>query len=270
MRTVQIVDGVYPDLAGRFSDSPVTLPTDIDYALGAISKSDGSPALRYVFDPAAAFIRAGAGEIGPDALRDSASGSKWSTNAGKTIVQATAINGKPTISLDAATALLRATGLATFNHDAFSFFCVINSPAVSAVRYIIGPNELTGVTPLEGSCAILLSTSGQLNVYLGSTGAQLIESAQVWQGQTVLICVTFSTTKGVTIRRNGVQVATAPTRTTALTGTALNLFSGGGTGSRFSGNAGKIIIADVDLSLQAYAKDLKTIEDHLKSFYGIA
>lgn len=270
MRTVQIVDGVYPELAGRFSESPVTLPTDIDYALGAISKEDGSPALRYMLDPDPAFIRAGAGEIGPDALRDSASGSKWSTNVGKSIVQATAINGQPTITLDAATALLRPSGQATFNHDAFSLFCVINSPVASTVRHIIGPNETTDITPLAGSCAVLLSTGGFLNVYLGSTGAQLVENTQAWQGQAVLIGVCFSTERGVTIRRNGVQVAADAARVTPLTGTALNLFSGGGTGSRFSGNAGKLLLADVDLSLPAHAKDLATIEDHLKSLYGIA
>lgn len=270
MRTVQIVDGTYPELAGRFSAAPVALPSDIDYALGAISKPDGSPALRYVFDPDPKFVRAGAGDIGPDAWRDSSSGTKWSTNISKSLFLGTAINGKPTLTLDAATALFRPSGQATFNHDAFSLFCVINSPVASTVRYIIGPNELTDVTPLAGSCAILLNTAGQLNVYMGSTGAQLIESTQVWQGQPVLIGVTFSIDEGVTIRRNGVEVLKDAARVTPLTGIALNLFSGGGTGSRFSGDAGKVLIADVDLSVPEYAKGLAAIEDHLLDIYGIA
>lgn len=272
MRTVQIIDGEYPELVGRFSAAPIALPTDVDYAWGSISTPDGSPALRYVFDPDPRFIRAGAGEIGPDAWRDSASGSKWSTNASKSLVLGTAINGRPTVTLDAATALMMATGQATFKRDAFSFFGVLNAPVSATARYIIGPNELTSVTPLEGSCALMLNTAGYLNVYWGRTaaGSQIVEDALVWQGEPVLIAACFSTERGVTIRRNGVEVLRDDTRTTPLTGAAMNLFSGGGSGSRLQGDAGKCVIANVDISLPEYAGGLAAIEGHLLDFYGIA
>lgn len=270
MRTVRVLAQKYPELAGRFSNAAIPAPSAVDYSWGAISKPDGSPALRYVFDPDPKFIRAGAGDIGPDAMRDSASGLKWSTNVGKALVKATAINGKPTLTLDAATALLAPAGLATFNHDEFTFFAVINTPVTSAVRTLIGPAEVTTITPLQGSCNLLISTGGFLNVYMGSTGAPLVDSAHSYQGSNVLVMVTFSTLRGVTIRRNGVQVVKDETRVTPVVGTALNLFGASGSGSRFSGNVGKAGVLDVDLSRPEYAAGLASIESHLMSFYGLS
>lgn len=269
MRTVRVLAQKYPELAGRFSTAAIPAPSAIDYSWGAISKPDGSPALRYVFDPDPKFIRAGAGDIGPDAMRDSASGLKWSTNAGKALMKATAINGKPTLTLDAATALFGPAGLATFNSNEFSFFAVINTPVTAAVRTLLGPAELTTVTPLQGSCNLLISTGGFLNVYMGSLGAPLVDSAHSYQGSSVLVLVTFSTTRGVTIRRNGVQVVKDATRVTPIAGTAINLFSASGSGSRLSGSVGKAGVLDVDLSRPEYTKALAAIEGHLMSFYAL-
>jgi hypothetical protein len=269
MRTVRVLAQKYPELAGRFSSAAIPAPSAVDYSWGAISKPDGSPALRYVFDPDPKFIRAGAGEIGPDAIRDSASGLKWSTNAGKALVKATAINGKPTLTLDAATALFGPAGQATFNHDEFSFFAVINTPVTAAVRTLMGPTELTTVTPLQGSCNLLINTAGFLNVYMGSTGAPLVDTAHAYQGSSVLVLVTFSTLRGVSVRRNGVQVLKDATRVTPVTGTTFNLFSASGSGSRFSGSVGKVGVLDVDLSRPEYTKALAAIESHLMSFYGL-
>ena len=269
MRTVRVLDRQYPELAGRFSSSALPVPSAVDYAWGAISKPDGNPAFRYVFDPDPKFIRAGAGIIGPDAWRDSASGSKWSTNASKSINLTAEINGKPTVNLDAATALLAPSDSGGFNSTEFSFFAVFNSPVSTSVRNIIGPNELVEVTPLQGSCCLLLNTAGRLNVFFGSLGAPLVETTKAYQGVTVLVVVTFSTTRGVTIRRNGKEVVRDATRVTPIAGSKMNIFSASGSGSRFSGSIGKFGVLDVDLSRQEYAAGLAAIEDHLLSLYAI-
>jgi hypothetical protein len=270
MRTVRVLDRQYPDLAGRFSSVAIPVPSAVDYTWGALSKADGSPALRYVFDPDPKFIRAGAGIIGPDAWRDSASGSKWSTNAGKSLVKATAINGAPTVTLDAATALLAGADSGTFNATEFSFFAVFNSPVAATVRTLLGPTEVVGTTPLQGSCNILLSTAGALNVYWGSLGAPLMEATKTYQGVNVLLLITFSTARGVSIRRNGVEVVKDASRVTPIAGSKLNLFSASGSGSRFSGSVGKVGVLDVDLSRPEYAGGLASIESHLMSLYGLS
>lgn len=269
MRTVRVLPQKYPQLAGRFSNVSIAAPSSVDYSWGAISKPDGSPAFRYVFDPDPKFIRAGAGDIGPDALRDSASGLKWSTNAGKALVKAAAINGKPTLTLDGATALFGPAGLAKFSHEEFSFFAVFNTPVAATVRTLMGPAEPTSTTPLQGSLNLLLSTAGLLNVYMGSTSAPLIDTDHVYQGVNVLVLVTFSTQRGITIRRNGDQVVKDATRVTPISGTTFNLFSASGSGSRFSGSVGKVGVLDVDLSRPEYTKALEAIESHLISFYAL-
>ncbi len=270
MRTVRVLDREYPQLAGRFSAAAITVPSPVDYSWGGISKPDGSPALRYVFDPDPKFIRAGAGVIGPDAWRDCASGSKWSSNAAKSLVTGSALNGRPSISLDAATALLASSDSGGFNKNELSFFAVFNTPVASTVRTLIGPAEVVATTPLAGSINILLNTSGALNVYWGSTGEQLIDAAHVYQGVPVLLMVTFSQAKGVSIRRNGVEVVRSASRVAPLLGAKLNIFSASGSGSRFSGVVGKMGLADVDLSRPEYADSLAAIEAHLLSYYSLA
>ncbi len=270
MRHVRVLDRQYPELAGRFSSAAVPVPSATDYSWGAISKADGMPALRYVFDPDPKFIRAGAGVIGPDAWRDSAGGSKWSTNAGKSLSLTAAINGARTVTLDGATGLLAAAGGGAFNKAECSFFAVFNSPVVAAVRTLIGPAETVDITPLQGSLNLLLSTAGALNVYWGSLAAPLVDAGRAYQGVNVLLLITFSTERGVSIRRNGVEVLRDSARVTPIAGTKLNLFGASGSGSRFSGVVGKLGILDIDLSRPEHMADLAAIESHLLSLYGIS
>lgn len=270
MRNVQVLDTVYPDLAGRFGP-PVAIPSSRDFAWGGLSTPQGTPALRYVFDPAPAFVRAGAGAVGPDAIRDRASGTYWSTTAGKSLVLTTAINGQPTLTLDGG---VGGTGVvpndaSPFSNSELTLFAVFRA-AASTLSILIGPRETAEITPTRGSIQVQISTAGNLQVFWGNPDDTYVQDAAGgYSGAPVLAVVSLSASRGVTIRRNGVERVRAGGRSTPLLGSSFNLFSGAGVGSRFSGDAGIVGVADVDLTRPEYASALQMVEGDLMQQYGL-
>lgn len=267
MRNVQVLDTVYPDLAGRFGP-PVAIPSSRDFAWGGLSSPQGGPALRYVFDPAPEFVRAGAGTVGPDAIRDRASGTYWSTTAGKSLALTTEINGQPTLTLEGGTGVVP-NSASPFSNNELTMFAVFRA-AASTLSILIGPREAAEITPTRGSIQVQISTAGNLQVFWGNPDDTYVQDAAGgYSGAPVLAVVSLSASRGVTIRRNGVERVRAGGRSTPLLGSSFNLFSGAGVGSRFSGGAGIVGVADVDLTRPEYASALQMIESDLMQQYGI-
>ncbi len=236
-----------------------------------------STLLSYWFDPATTYLpadvngkRAWADRLGGYLMRNR-------TDVGTTApTLTTAINSEPTVSMAATTALTSAS--VNINAGAWSIVCVAKG-ADSSSRFLTGQSSLTTVSGNYGpSIAVYLGTT--IRIY-DETNASRLDATNVLTAMSAFtLVVGFSTTRGLTIRLNGTQVAQAPAATQALTRTQLQIGQNKNTaGSAWSGALGDYLIYNADITeplpgsgatdaQKARAATLASAETYLRTKYN--
>lgn len=267
MREIHRISGVYPNLAGEFG-SIQSFPDDLMKIFG-YSDQNGDPLVKYWFEPHGRYLGPGVGGQAQGWF-DASSGNVFNRAGAGALSQTAGINNKPTIG-GLGFSLVPASGSAPVPAEALSaFFVVKNTSSSTSNRYLLG--DTSGAT--VNSISTYLTPTG-FSTYLGrgNNGAPVRHEAADYLDQSPkLLAVTFSSRKGVTLRRNGVQVLSAPTRTDVNpTGKDLILFGSPGTAGRWSGDIGHcFVLPGMDASEPGYGSVLADIEGFLLEHYGLS
>lgn len=241
----------------KFSDvdlSGANLPvTGLISAEGAALAS--LPGWAFLADPA--HVEAGV-------LLNRVTGTMMSNVAGTSVALGAFDNGAPAMAFTAETIVNPNVAL---NPNAWSLFWVMNADATTGLapevaRSIVNP---TGVVSLRiGLNANIQSAV----VYDGSTTNRLAYAPGGVSGQKMILLFTFSVTRGLTIFRNGLQVASAPSD-------ARPLAAGFGAGEwrifrNFRGKLGLCGALNEDIGKPEYGAQFQQMHAFLKAKYGIA
>jgi len=269
MRTLQILNARYPELAGRFGP-PQSIPDAAERRIASISLPNRDAAVKSWLIPRAEYM--GTGFVGPSGWQDAAQqGRVWSSNAAQTAVfDEAGIGGKRALVCDGSIYFMQdgaqPEGILDDKTAFSAFFVVRRNSSATGSRYLMGMAD--GATLARPT---LLISATALSTYLGSSSGSL-QAAGSYADQDLVVGVTFSTTRGVTLRRNGVQVASAPSFIAPIpdvSSTTLRLWAASASGTRFVGMAGDAIMCAADLSAPEYASQLEYIEGAWMAQYGI-
>lgn len=267
MREIHRVSGVYPSLAGEFGNIQ-SFPDDLMKIFG-YSDQNGAPLVKYWFEPHSRYLGPGVEGEGQGWF-DASSGNVFNRAGPGALNQTASINNKPTIR-GVGFSLVPASGSAPVPADALSaFFVVKNTAGMGTNRYLLG--DTLGST-LNSISTYLTPTAFSTYLGRGNNGAPVGHSANDYLDDSPkLLAVTFSSIKGVTLRRNGVQVLSAPTRTDVNPpGKDLILFGSASTAGRWSGDVGHcFVLPGVDASEPGYGSVLEDIENFLLGHYGLS
>lgn len=232
------------NLAARYGQVAIPAASDTDKLIANLADSDGRPLVDYWISPLLTTLEpSGAG------IQDRRQGSVQWVAAGDGALSVA--DGRILLP---GTFTLSAGGRAPINPDAFTLIARV-APMSGGV--LIGTEgNSTGST---GS--VKVGTSGVTTEAGGSTN--VADNAGTLIGEDLVITVTFSTARGVTIRRNGIQTYANPARTAPNMGNSLYLFGTGTATTRLIGGAGYLLYSLQDLSHPALAVGLSAIEKTL-------
>lgn len=264
------IPGTLPPGFTAYADAPPT-QTPEEIAVGQ------STLLANWFDPATTYLPADVNGKRSWAERLNGSLMKNRTDVGTTApTLTTAINSKPTVSMAATTALTSAS--VNVNAGAWSIACV-GKGADSTTRFLTGQNPTTSVAGNYGpSIAIYLGQT--IRIYDEANASRLDATNVLTATAAFTIVVGFSTSRGITIRLNGTQVAQASGATQALTRTQLQIGQNKNTaGSAWSGALGDFLIYNADITeplpgsgatdaQKAQAAALASCEAYLRAKYA--
>ena len=270
MKTVVCYEDLTLGSTGRSLDLSATEKT-----LANLSLADGSPLISSWFDPDPKFLR----QEGPTwAWRDRSEGKKFVNSLPYGITLDTAIGSKPTVGLGGTYYFVDESiaSPGAFRADQWSLACVFKFTGAAASRVLVGPTADAGSDAATYSPFVSFSTSGVsgvnlgLRVIRGDTAVRISDTTHEYKDVPVCLIVGFSTAKGLTLRRNGVEVATAPSATQPLTATKYQLFGSKTATNRFPGDAGHFFVCDDDLTAAGNAAALSSIEGFLMDWYAIS
>lgn len=268
MRTLQILNSRYPELAGRFGP-PQAIPSIAERRIAGISLPSRDTAVKAWMIPRAEYM--GAGFVGPSGWQDAArEGRIWSSNAAQTAVFDNGIGGQRSLVCDGVICFLLDApqpGGITDDVTAFSAFFVMRlDGSVTGARYVLGTSEGS----LNQRPNLLIGGT-TMTTYLGKeTGA--IQAGGSFADQDMVVGLTFSTTRGVTLRKNGVQLLSDPSAVApmlAVPSQQLRLWGAASSTNRLVGRGADAIILAADLSAPEYATQLEYIEGAWMAQYGI-
>lgn len=239
-----------PAIAARFG--PVSIPTasEDDLRLANLSGPDGRQVIDHWLGPLPETVS-------PDAtgIQDRADGSaQWLSDVPGDIdvtTQRILLSGNARLSAGAA---------AFVNPQAFTLVA-----RVKRIEGGVGGGVLIGSerSTIGQSGSISLGPSG-VTVSAGASTSFNDSSAGTLVGVEATIAVTFSTARGVTIRRDGIQTAINETRTSPLLGSQIYI---GGTGTatstRLNGEIRGLFYSRMDLSSPDLMHALVEIEQYL-------
>lgn len=242
--------------------------TATEKAIANISLASGKPLVSSWFDPDPKFLRG-------SSWRDRAERKTFSSN-NELATQTNAINGRPTLTLPGSTYFTEDSESGVFNADAWSFAGVFQFTGAASARVLIGTTPDAGSGSSTYSPIISFSTTGLspginlgVRVIRGDTAARVADGANEYLNVPVCLVAAFSTSRGLTLRRNGVEVSRAPAATQPLTDNKFQLFGNKVATNRFPGDVGRILICDDDITLPENASALSQIETYLMDWYGI-
>lgn len=239
-----------PALAARYGSVVVPEVTDIDRLIANLSDAEGRPLVDYWLSPLATLIAPDGSAIQdrrqPDAM-------PWNVNGGSGVVSV--VNGRILLP---GTFNLAAGEAASNNPDAFTVVARVRADE-GASRVLIGSN----LGSINGVGAVILGTAG-VSTSAGRASGTTSDGAGTALGVDMVVAVTFSIERGVTIRRNGKQTAEAPTRTAASQAVQVRIAGHSVSASTyFSGEMGYLLYSMQDLSRPELLPGLIALEKAL-------
>ncbi|MFV0891271.1 hypothetical protein [Pseudomonas kurunegalensis] len=242
MHTIRRTTKSQASISAKFGAVSVPIASERDMKIANYTDKNGRPLIDY-------WISALVATLAPNGsgIRDRRQGSlRWmTTNSGILSV----VDGK--LSLDGSF-ILSAGEAATANLSAFTL--IAKAKATASGSTIIGSelNSIAGTGSVSvGLSGVLTSAGGEGNV---------ADNAGSLVGQEVVVSVTFSTERGVTIRRNGVQTYANPSRNKANIGGQVRIGGTGSSTTRFTGSIDCLLYSTRDLSAPELFAGLVALE----------
>jgi hypothetical protein len=228
--------------------------------------AQGIPGWKLLISPDASFLNTANGRI-----QDRVSG-KWLTPKLQTYLPT--IGGmpatiRPSFSFPQSGPVQIYPSVATVNPTAWTaFFVCYFSPGV-APDEIFGPTG--NVNDPDYALRFGFNGSGILRVWQGSSTIRLFDDGNNYYDEVVYCMATFSTTDGLRMFRNGVEVEKNENDLNALTFTELQLFGSGNAGDEngFSGHIGHLGLLDICLAETRYSAEKATLDNWMTNFYGL-
>lgn len=231
------------------------------------------PGLTYWFDPDPAFIPLDAN--GKRVWRDRRSGARFRTaGSGVNVIPptlSTAINGKPTIST-VGTTLMTSEFPEDFNATAWSAFIIAKADTTGS-RFLIGQSVNNATAGQYGPNLAMTAgaggTAGTPRIY-DAPGNQLLSAVNVVPpGDAALLGYHYSAARGLTITKNGTQVANVASAND-LTLTQFQLFQTRlTTSTAWSGAVGDMLIFSIDTTATGNETTHATVGSVLLTKYGL-
>ncbi|WP_394065432.1 hypothetical protein [Alcaligenes sp. WGS1538] len=243
MHTFRRVVKSHPNIAARYE--PVELPavSEIDYLIANLADKDGRPLIDYWISPLASTLAPDGSSIMD---RRQPQGMNWGVTSGSGVVSVT--DGRIVLP---GTFNLAAGAPAVVNPSAFTVVARVH-PVASSI--VVGTERGS----ISGTGSVSIGVPGILTAAGGA--GNVADNAGDVTNTDLVATVTFSTVRGVSIRRNGVQTYANAGRTAANLGNRLYI---GGTGTAtnyYNGNIGYLLYSLRDLSDPALRPGLAAIE----------
>lgn len=237
-----------------------------------VAAIDASPGLVHWLDPDPAYVPdISSGIVGWNARRG---GSRWTGkhSASGGITRSTAINSKPTLTVNGSGIMFPFPG--GFMHipaDEFTVVAVVNVDD-NSTRFLFGAVDDIGAS---SDMPLLIGFSNNLlRCWDQSFANRAYSSASGHVGANTICMWTFSTALGIGMWENGtaLTVTQGTSFNTALVDTRVQLFRNEVPGtalSRYSGDVGDILVFDRDYSAPAYDAAREALFAALGTEYNI-
>lgn len=262
------------------------IPSDWDYKEGALSLPDGSPLISYWIDAESKWYAAtGPLQNRPNwaerAMPGAAGGQSnfWYTQDGGTASPGNNINSRPSITIVNSMLQMPADSeviprLSLTGYSLFAVLRILPANAGAGINHGLFSYQVPGGTSQNP----LLYISGNNNnalatISAGASSGTVSDTTHNYaDGVARLVGITWSPTRGITMRCNGSQLLADTTRTAAPpSDNQIQIASLGGnsTTGRLNGYLANIRICGADLSDPIYASALQVIEQRAMAMYGI-
>lgn len=243
MHTFRRVEKVQPNIAARYGAVAIPVVSEIDYFLANLADDDGRPLIDYWISPLATTLAPDGSSIMD---RRQPQGMNWAVASGAGVVSVA--DGRIVLP---GTLNLAAGSAAAVNPSAFTVVARVH-PVASSI--LVGTERAS----ISGTGAVSIGASGILTAAGGS--GNVADNAGSLINSDLVVTVTFSTERGVSIRRDGTQTYANAGRTASNLGSRL-YFGGTGTSTNYyNGNIGYLLYSLRDLSDPAYRAGLAAVE----------
>ncbi|OZI57679.1 hypothetical protein [Bordetella genomosp. 4] len=266
-RRMEIYNFEVSSMEGKFGAR--SIPTQNELSIASIPDVNGDPAGLTWIDPDEKWY-VPTGTVREGAWRCRADGAYWVRDpdaeggSSASIQPGMGINGTPSIDFDGT------SGLSVLTTDEHFYTLPNNEFTLLIVASMTVGAQLISTyfnNSISNSLLYVSGTSGNLVSPHGGSGV-IQAPGSFTNGVPFLAAVTFSTTGGMTLRRNGVQVARDVTRTTPRAGLRPKIgrqqYS-----AAFSGSIGRVHIEGVDMSRPEYATMLAFLENDIMTASNI-
>ncbi|CAB3676057.1 hypothetical protein LMG26690_01332 [Achromobacter animicus] len=245
MHTIRFTEKTQPSLAARFGQGMMPADSHVDRLFANLADPEGRPFFDYMISPSMALLGPGGVGVRDRRQRDlrwlTTGSGVLSTSAGRFVLPGTF--------------LLSAGSAAAANPSAFTLVC--RAKLIGTGGALVGSQNAS----ITGTGAVTLGPSGVLTAAGGASN--VADNAGSLVGVDLVVTVTFSTERGVQIRRNGVQTYVNAGRTAANAGSQLKIGGTGTVSSRFNGEIGYWFYSLRDLSDPRLLSGLEAIEREL-------
>lgn len=257
MRTVQILQDRYPAIGERYGK--VVISPDAEKRIAMISLPDGSKAVAYWIEALPEYVQSGV-------FCRSSGKILTNLNGAMPVLEDSGVGTHPGLRFTGTQALgvSAANGGLPFNPESHTVLVAINSS-----------------DPVEGAGASLI-INGQNNantapaLYVRSTGigavwgrsGQMNYAGTDFLNNPLITGITFSTTLGTALRRNGRELMREPDSVTPPPASTLRFGYYSAT-NNFNGALAIAMVINTDMSNPLYANQLRDLEDWMMAKCGI-
>jgi len=243
MHTFRRVVKSQPNIAARYGSVSIPAVSAIDNLLANLSDKDGRPLIDFWISPLASTLASDGSSIMD---RRQPQGMNWAVANGSGVVSVS--SGRIVLP---GTFNLAAGAGAAINSSAFTVIGRVH-PVASSI--LVGTERAS----ISGTSAVSIGASGILTAAGGA--GNVADNAGDVTNTDLVATVTFSTARGVSIRRNGVQTYANAGRTATNLGNQLYIGGTGASTNYYNGNIGYLLYSLRDLSDPAYRAGLSAIE----------
>ena len=274
MKWIRRYQGIDIPTAGRFGSINYDEQKE---TLAMLSLTDGSPFLRFWLDP---DPKAGNLQAITGSLRWRSGGAKtdvFATQPGGGVPALTTTGGRSVLKTISESRMIPEVNYSTMvNPTSWSFWAAARLTHANTDNAILaGIGQGPSVSPGQLWPNIEIYESGTVGVQHvtvregGTSERRVISPAAVYRNQWVIYGITFSTTSGLAIRRNGIEVMRNANDRSPLTNPAFALLSNRSGLNPFIGDLGHVFTSDADGSAAEYQYAMRRVEDFLLKTYGV-